>query len=78
MINYLALINQNQTSALRAFCGREWSCDYHGNSSAPRRQLPIVLRRGGLKMQPVGIARQQSKTGLSRNAADTYTVEIRG
>ena len=45
-----------------ANCGRKWSCDYHGNSSASRRQLSTVLRRGGFKTQPVGIAGWRSKT----------------
>ena len=37
-------------------CGREYLCDYHGNSSVSRRQLS-VLCRGRLKTQPVGVAR---------------------
>ena len=46
-------------------CGREWLCDYRGNSSASRCQLPTILCSGGLKPQPVGIAGgQQGKTGL--------------
>ena len=43
-------------------CGREWLCVYRGNSSASWRQLSAVLRRGGLKPQPVGIAGRRSKT----------------
>ena len=43
---------------------REWSCDYRRNSSASWRQLTTVLRCGGLKPQPVGIAGRRSKTGL--------------
>ena len=44
-------------------CSREWLCDYRGNSSALWCQLSTVLHRGGLKPQPVGIARWRSKTG---------------
>ena len=39
-------------------CSREWSCVYRWNSSALRHQLSTVLRRGGLKTQPVGVAEQ--------------------
>ena len=52
-------------------CGREWLCDYRGNSSALQRQLSTVtsLRRERLKMQLV--ADGGAKPDRSRNAADS-------
>ena len=45
-------------------CGREWSCDYRWNSLASQPQLSTVLRHGGLKTQPVGIAGRRSKIAV--------------